>query len=51
MCHCAAANAVLTPLVLLCAGTQGTIVPGQCTPPSFTKGSLVPSWIEKKDCV
>ena len=32
-------------------GHAGVIIPGQCTPPSYTKASLVPAWIEKQNCV
>ena len=32
-------------------GRAGVIIPGQCTPPSYTKASLVPAWIEKQNCV
>jgi hypothetical protein len=28
----------------------GTVIPGVCTPPSYTKATLVPGWTEKKDC-
>ncbi len=28
----------------------GTVIPGACTPASYTKATVVPGWIEKKDC-